>query len=236
MITTIMTCLRQQQDIELSIVGESRNKVEYQLLDKNHEIMAEVLVHIDRGDVIGDIFWHYEPSEEEIDEVAHILVADFDSDLVDSFILTMFYNDEELVTFELTHDDLFEDEEEEEYDLSEMDEGMYVDIRGDETVSLYFELIRDDVDSLTFNIYEEEPKRQKLGTVTIDLGGDEPSAIVDFMNPRDQHLREQIAYHLIDEVDKEIEYSTFTITMQYQDEVVDEYVFNVEEQTEFCDC
>lgn len=227
----------EQQDIELSIVGESRNKVEYQLLDKNHEIMAEVLVHIDRGDVIGDIFWHYEPSEEEIDEVAHILVADFDSDLVDSFILTMFYEDDELVTFELTHDDLLEEEDEDyEQDLFEMDESMYVDIQGDETVSLYFELIRDDVDSLTFNIYEEEPKRQKLGTATIDLGGDEPSAIVDFINPRDQHLREQVAYHLIDEVDKEIEYTTFTITMQYQDEVVDEYVFNVEEQAEFCGC
>lgn len=228
-----------KRDIELNIVGESRNKVEYQLLDRNHEIMAEVMVHLDRGDVIGDVYWHYEPTDEEMDEVAHILVADFDSDHVDTFTFAMFYGDEELVTFELTHDDLLDDEEEAmllgEIDLDEDD--IYVDIHGDDAANIHFELIRDDIDSLTFDVYEEEKGYSvRLGTATIDLDGEEPTAIIDFDNPRDQHLREQVAYYLIDELDKEVEYQTFTITMQYDDEVIDEYIFDIEEQPDFCDC
>ncbi|GAA0374475.1 hypothetical protein [Bacillus horti] len=226
----------EDSEIQLSIVGESRSQVEYQLLDQRQQLLAEALIHIDRGDVIGDVFWQTEPSEDDLDEVAHILVADFDSDFIDTFTFTMFYEDEELAVFELSHEDLFDFEDEEEEDegflsgeSSFVDEDeLYMDVHEEERIPLQVECVRDDGDSLTFELYEQDG--MKIGQATIDLGGEEPTAVVDFIEPRNRRFREQVAYHMIEELDKETDYHTFAITMQYQDEVVDEYHFHLEDQ------
>lgn len=227
-------------DLQLSIVGESRGKVEYQLLNKENELIAEAVLGLHRGDVQGNIYWHIQPSEEEIDEVAQIIVADFDPDQVDTFTFTMYYGDEEIATIDLTHGDFFDDDEEliyDELDTTYADNDLYVDVYADEDVTLHFEMIRDDIDTLTFDIYEEEGrKNSRLGTVTLNLEGEEPTALVQFVNPRDQQVREQIAYHLIEELEGETAYDTFTITMQYQDEVIDEYTFDLSEQPENMYC
>lgn len=226
-------------DYQLNIVGESRNRVEYQLLNKNHEIVAEAMMYIDQSDVYGDIFWHFEPSEEDIDEVTHIVVADFDQYSIDTFEFNMYFGDEEIARIELLHEDLTDDALEHDDDLEDYDgfededdeEIVYVDVYEDSDVNLHFELIRDDIDSMTFDIYEEEDERDtRIGTATIDLAGEEPSAWVDFVQPGDLHMREQIAYHLIDQLDSETDYTTFTITMQYMDETIDEFEFDVREQ------
>jgi hypothetical protein len=218
--------LEDDSELQLAIVGESRNKVEYQLLNKDNELVAEAELTIHRGDVSGDIYFNTEPSDEEIDEVAQVIIADFDSDQVDTFNFTVYYDDEELATLELTHEDFLDEDEE-----LVLDDDLYVDVYADEEMGLHFDLIRDDIDTLTFDIYDDEESRNvRLGSVVIDLSEDEVTALVDFVNPRDKSIREQIAYKLIDELDKETEFETFSITMQYQDEVIDEFVFDTTEQ------
>jgi hypothetical protein len=224
-----------EEEYYLNIVGENRNKVEYQLLNRDNELIAEAMLHLNRGDIEGDVFWHYDPTDDEIDEVAQVIVSDFDPDQVDTFTFSMYYREEEIATIELTHEDFLDDDEEVTYDDIDVDLGLddelYVDVYADEDIQLYFDLIRDDVDTMTFDIYEEDGRRNsRLGMVTLDLNGDEPTALVDFVNPRDQQVREQIAYRLIEELDKEAIYESFTITMQYQNEVIDEYTFEISEQ------
>jgi hypothetical protein len=218
-----------EEDFQLAIVGESRNMVEYQLLNKHNDLVAEAELQLHRGDVVGDIYWNYDPSDEEIDEIAQIIVSDFDPDQVDTFTLNMYYGEEQIATLELTHEDFFDSDEV--LDVSEDDDGLYVDVYADEDIQLFFDLIRDDIDSITFDIYEDEGKRNhRLGTVVLDMNNREITGLVDFVNPRDKEIREQIAYRMIEELDKETEYDTFTITMQYQDEVIDEFVFDTLEQ------
>ncbi|WP_202078316.1 hypothetical protein [Caldalkalibacillus salinus] len=244
------------EDLALQIVGESRNRVEYQLLDQYNNILAEAIMYIDRTDVLGDIFFHENPSEESIDEVTHVLVSDFDQDLIDSFEFRMFFDDVEIANIELTHEDLIEEEDVYDDDMMfeedvyiddgyniEDDEGyetayidgerdLYVDVYEDERVRLHFELIRDDIDTITFDIYEDGRRRStRLGMATVDLAG-EPSALIDFINPRDAHLRQQVAYQLMEELDKETDYNTFGVTMQYQGDIIDEYTFDIEDQRE----
>jgi hypothetical protein len=230
----------EEDELQLNIVGESRGKVEYQLLNKENELIAEAVLELHRGDVAGNIYWHVQPSDDEIDEVAQVIVADFDPDQVDTFTFTMYYGDEEIATIELTHGDFFDDDEEliyDDLDVGYTDNDLYVDVYADDDVKLHFEMIRDDIDTITFDIYEDEDrKNSRLGTVTLNLADDEPTALVQFVNPRDQQVREQIAYHLIEELERETVYDTFTITMQYQDEVIDEYAFDLSEQPENLYC
>lgn len=238
----------EEEDYELYIVGESRNRVEYQLLDKDHHLVAEAELSLRRGDIAGDIFWNHEPSEEEVDEVANILVNDFDPDMVDTFYFNMKYKDEIVATFELTHEDFIEDDEEMTYGEEDLDEytpldasnfmeqedEIYVDVYEDEDSDIQFELIRDDIDTVTFDIYEEESEpSHRLGSVTLNLDGKEITGLVDFINPRDKNVREQIAYQLMEELGDEIQFNTFTLTMQYNDEVIDEIAFDKRDQFDY---
>lgn len=234
-----MLDMEEEENIHLTIVGESRNKVEYQLLNKSNELIAEVLLDIHRGDVNGDIYWHEEPSDEQIDEVANIIVSDFDSDLFDTFAFHMIYDNEEIVTIELNHYDMLDDDIEEDQDIEENidDEELYVDVYEDEDTRLHFELIRDDIDTLTLDVYEEEDQRDsRLGTITINMDEEEITALVDFINPRDRSVREQLAYQLIEELESELDFETLTVSMQYNDEVIDEFVFDVHDQEELQPC
>lgn len=219
----------EDDELQLAIVGESRNEVEYQLLDRDNELVAEAEISIHRGDVKGEIYWQYNPTDEEIDEVAQIIVSDFDADQVDTFTFHIYFEEELIATLDLTHEDFFDDEE----IATVKEDDLYVDVYADEDIKLEFDMIRDDIDTITFDIYEKMRKEKvRLGSVTIDMITDEVTALVDFVNPRDKEIREQIAYKLIDELDKETEYETFSITMQYQDEVIDEFVFDTTEQPE----
>gem|GEM_PF-5223678 len=225
----------EDDELQLAIVGEARNKVEYQLLNRDNDLIAEAEVSIHRGDVTGNVHCHYSPTDEEIDELAEVIVSDFDPDQVDTFTFN-FYEDNELIaTLDLTHEDFFDDDEDLEV-VSELDDyddndDLYVDVYADEDINLHFDLVRDDIDTITFEIFEKIKKRDvKLGTVTLDMMQDELTGLVDFENPRDKEIREQIAYRIIDEIEKETDFDTLTLTMQYQDEVIDEFVFDTKEQ------
>lgn len=238
----------EEDDYELYIVGESRNKVEYQLLDRDHDLVAEAELTLKRGDISGDIYWNHEPSEDEVDEVANILVNDFDPDMVDTFYFNMKYKDEVVATFELTHEDLIDEDENIDFgeedledfepleatNILDQEDDIYVNVYEDEESDIYFQLIRDDIDTVTFDIYEEESEPgNRLGSVTLNLDGKEITGLVDFINPRDKNVREQIAYQLIEELGDEIQFNTFSLTMQYNDEVIDEIAFDKRDQFDY---
>lgn len=102
-----------------------------------------------------------------------------------------------------------------------------------EDVYLHFELVRDELDVLIYDIYEESGRRNsRLGSATIDVSTEEMTAFVEFLNPRDEELREQIAYHLIDMLEEAFDFQTLTVTMQYDEEVIDEYHFDIDDQAD----
>lgn len=227
---------------QLTITREMRDRVEYQIHNIAEDVIAEAIVHISGEDVTGEVIWEYDPTDAEVDGVTKLLVSDFDPDEIDTFAFVMYYDDEEVASVELTHNDLFDDDivsddhEGANYlDEMEDDDEEYVNVYDDDSTDLYFELIRDDVDVMMFDIYEDDGRKDsRLGMITVDLSETDVTAFVEFINPRDRHLREQIAYHFIDELDEEIGFESLTMTMQYDGEVIDEYHFDQDEQLDSC--
>ncbi|EGL83597.1 hypothetical protein CathTA2_0847 [Caldalkalibacillus thermarum TA2.A1] len=214
------------QELHLSVVRETRHRVEYQIHDENHEVVAEAVVYKSRDHVTGEVLWDDEPTEAEMDTVARLIMDECDDEEVESFSFVMYVDGEEIATIELTRDDPIEEEitgEEVELDIGQI-----------EGYDFTFDLIREEMDLLIYHIYEEtDEERIYLGTATADLSDDDATVLVEFENPRDRRLREQIVYHLIDELEEEAYFDTVTITMQYDDEVIDEYHFDYDDQPEY---
>ncbi|MGO4887090.1 hypothetical protein ACJ2A9_04970 [Anaerobacillus sp. MEB173] len=205
---------------ELVIVGEDKNQVEYQLFDEENDLIAEAMIKVKGSNVKGKVFWNYMPDDDEIDRAASSIVTDFDEEQIRTFRIKMFFEDEELVVIDLANDrgnDVF-------------DENYYVEEHEDNEFPLHFERIFNEDHTVIFDIYEETQNNNRIGTVTILKGSREVKGYLDFINPLDEQIREQIAYRLITEVDKEVDYDSFSLTMMYLGEIIDEFVFDELEQ------
>lgn len=203
---------------ELVIVGERRNQVEYHVYDREQNWLAEVFVSINGADVSGEVNWNDSPTEAELEAVADLLVSDFDENEIDSFHIEMKYDGALLETIELTHEDLLDDR----YDYRENE---WVQEEDYSAV-----LIRDDGDTLTYDIYDG-PYNGKLpiGTATVDISSRELAGFIDFRDPGSEDEREQIASILLRELDKEKDYRTANFTMLYKNEPIDEILFESEQ-------
>lgn len=119
-------------------------------------------------------------------------------------------------------------------DEEEHDEETYVDVEADDDVELVIEWVREEVDTLILDIYEQHGEESLyLGQATVNIGDKEMTVLVDFENPGHGELREQVAYHLVDLLEEEYQFETITITMQYNDEVIDEFHFDYQDQVGF---
>lgn len=115
----------------------------------------------------------------------------------------------------------------------ELEGEILVDVVEDDDYNLVIEWVREDVDTLILDVYEEEEKESiYLGRVTVHLGEEDLTALVEFEHPRHRKLREQLAYHLVDLLENEYGFERITITMQYENEVIDEYHFDYADQDE----
>lgn len=95
-------------DYQLTIVRETEHKVEYTVEDHHEQPVASANVYILESDVVGEISWHFEPTDDQINQLTKIFVSDFDQDVIDQVSLIMFYGEEEIATVELTHEDIDE--------------------------------------------------------------------------------------------------------------------------------
>lgn len=211
---------KQERGYELVIVNETRNSVDYHVYDKEAELVAEAALHVYGSEVIGDITWKFDPFDEEMDIVTELIVADFDEEQTDAFVFHMIFNGETVDTVELTHIDM----------LDLMDETQAVDemwIPTEEDYSIV--LVRDDMDTLSYEIYQQSYGGLPIGTATVDISSRQLTGFIDFREPGDSNDRELIATLLLDELDKEKEYETFNISMLYRNKLIDEIMFETEQ-------
>ncbi len=201
---------------ELVIVGERRNKVEYHVYDQNQEWIAEAMMTLYGPDVSGEVIWKHEPSEEEIEHVTDLIVSDFDENEIDTFAIDMKYDGRRIETIQLTHKDL-------------LNKGVAAQVSSDSDDNDYSILLtRDDGDALTYEIYQTSYGSLPIGTATIDISRRQLTGFIDFREPGASDDREQIAALLLRELEKEKDYDTFSLTMLYQNEPIDEIVFESE--------
>ncbi|WP_010274794.1 hypothetical protein [Paenibacillus senegalensis] len=212
---------------ELVEVNETDNEVEYHVYDEEENWIAEVIVQIDDHYGHGDIHWLHEPSDEEIDGVTELLVFDFDDTEIMSMDIHHFYEGRMLVHMEL----YAEDEQQELAYEAEDDSEAYDDDQ--ETISglsndYSVVLIRDDQDTLTYEIYRQPSGGLPIGTATIDI---ESRALTGFVDLRQKDIGEEtevIAALLMQELDKEKDYDSLNLTMLHGDEIVEEIMMETE--------
>ena len=207
--------VRHPQVGELVIVGESRNKVEYHLYGPNGEWLAEAFVRIDGADVVGEIYWQREPSDDEMERAARLIVSDFDEEEIDTFSLDMNYDGNVLETIELTHEQLLDGEQSRSGSKRPV-------LKNEYTVAL----ARDDGDTLTYEIYEGG---HSVGTATVDIAQPRLTGIIAFRDEGCSRDRAFIATLLLDELDKEKEYDSLHLTMLVDNKPIDELLIETKE-------
>jgi hypothetical protein len=210
--------LRKHLSYELVIVGEKRNSVEYHIYNMESELVGEATLHVYGSDIVGDVEWHFDPFEEEMDYVAKLIVSDFNEDETDTFIFNMNYNGETMDTIELTHINLLDTEE-------PIWSDRQVQNRDDYTVVM----ARDDGDTLTYEIYQQSYGGLPIGTATVDISERQLTGFIDLREPGNSDDRELIATLLLEELDKEKKYETFNLSMLYRNKLIDEILFETDQ-------
>lgn len=203
---------------ELAIVGESRNRVEYHLYDRDKKWAAEAFVRINGADIYGEVDWKLEPSDEELEAAVNILVSDFDPDEIDTFWIEMIFAGDVIETIELTHEDLLEEDEANKDELF-----AFADNRGYSVI-----LVRDDGDTLTYDLFEKNRGGLPIGQATVDLSSRELTGYIDFRDDCSPSDREMIGSLLMRELDKEQDYESLNLTMLVNNEPIDEIWFESE--------
>ncbi|QYR20695.1 hypothetical protein KZ483_23380 [Paenibacillus sp. sptzw28] len=197
-------------DFQLVVADKKRNRLRFHLFNEAGELAAEAFLRTSDSDVIGHISWEFEPADEEIERVTEMIVSKYNDDLVDTFVLDHRFEGELLETVELTHEDLLDTPVEN------------IGASGEDRFSVI--LVRDDVDALTYEIYEES-ESLPIGTATVDIQSRRLTGFIDF---RDRSFVDDagvISSLLMRELDKEKDYNGLNLSLMHRNELVDELVF-----------
>ncbi|WP_442601348.1 hypothetical protein [Paenibacillus sp. KN14-4R] len=202
---------------ELVLIAISHGKAEYYIYNEDKQVMAEVFCEIHGQDVFGTIDWLFDPMEDEMEGAADLIAAEFEDSAIDSFVLDMCYDGEIVDTVELLHEALLEYSDQDILD-AEMDMNEY-----------HIELVRDDGDTVTYEIYNMSYGALPIGSATVDLSHQQITGFIDFRSTNELDDRVQIAKILMDEVDKERDCDHFNVTMLCNNELIDELFLEAEQ-------
>jgi hypothetical protein len=215
-----------KENYHLVIVGEGRRKVEYHVYDDDQEWVAEAMMHIKGEDVVGEVYWLFEPTEEEIEDITELLVSDFNEEDIDTFVINHNFEDERIETIDLTHSDLLDQAIEQ---VPGKRRQAINRIQSQEEEDYTVVLARDDEDMLTYEIYEQSHGGLPVGTATVDISQRLLTGFIEFHDPANSNDLDKIAALLMRELDKEKEYTGINLTMLYQNEPVDEMIIECEQ-------
>jgi hypothetical protein len=89
-------------------------------------------------------------------------------------------------------------------------------------------LVRDDGDTLTYDLYDQALGGLPIGQATVDVSSRELTGFIDFRDPGSSIDSEFIGSLLMNELDKEKDYESLNLTMLVNNEPVDEILFETE--------
>jgi hypothetical protein len=218
--------------LELVIVGEEDNRIEYHIYGKKNIWLAEAMFVVEETEVFGDVNWMVKPSEDEIEAATELIVSDFDEEEIDSFLIEMRYQGVTLESIELTHEDMLALEnqwtsndnlgEVESTELSKYDD----DSDDDGDSRLYsVKLIRDDADALTYDIYDVSHRGLPVGRATVDISHRQLTGFIELHEPTRSKDREIVAIALLRELEKNKEYESFNVTMLHDNKRIEDILF-----------
>jgi hypothetical protein len=204
--------------LELVIVGESDNRIEYHIYGKRKAWLAEAFFTIEETEVMGEVNWMVKPNDDEIEAAADLIVSDFDEKAIDTFLIEMKYQDVTLESIELTHEDMLDFK-----DQWEKSGGNKKKKQKNRQFTAV--LVRDDADTLTYDIYEQTQGGLPVGRATVDISQRRLTGFIDFREPTRSGDREIVATTLLRELDKEKDYDSLNLTMIHQNKRIEDIYF-----------
>mgnify|MGYP006976754615 CR=1 FL=1 len=204
--------------LELVIVGERGNRIEYHLYDGDKNWLAEAFCTVDGGKVRGEVNWMRDPDDEEMEAAADLVASDFDERGIEEFRIDMKREGELLETFELTHADPY----------PESDEAGRERGRGGES-EFTAVLVRDDDGTLTYDIYDQTQGGLPVAQAAVDISGRRVTGVVDIRDPASPTDRENMAMAVLRELDKERDCDSLNLTMMHRDRRIENILFENEQ-------
>ncbi|KRE44862.1 hypothetical protein [Paenibacillus sp. Soil522] len=202
-------------EYELVMVNKKRNRIEYHIYDNKGKWIAEAILRTDHADISGDVRWVFEPDDNEVQNITELLVTDFDEETIDTFMINHKFDGELLETVELTHEDLLDTPIEEIGDIPKKKDYSVI-------------LARDDGDVLTYEIYQQSAGKLPIGTATVNIEHRRLTGFIDFRHRSNVNNAEVISSLLMQELDKEKDYSGLNLSLMFKNELVDELIFDNE--------
>jgi hypothetical protein len=90
-------------------------------------------------------------------------------------------------------------------------------------------LTREDGDTLIYEVYQQSYGGLPIGKATVDISNDQLEGFIDFREPGQLAGRECIALLMMEELDKEMDYESFNLTMLFQNKPFEEFVYEVDQ-------
>lgn len=210
----------QAETYELVIVEEDDDLLQYHIYKQSDEsLTAEAFIAFHGSAVTGDMLWKRMPNEDELDAVTELLISDFDEEQIDEITIDMKHNGEVFERIELVLSDDLADEDDERYDD---DHAVYG--QNDYTAVL----VRDEGDVLIYDVYDLEKDDSSIAQATIDISRLKITGILEFEQETNESMREAIAESVMDELEKEINFDSFHVTMMHNRVPIDNILFENE--------
>ncbi|WP_314588803.1 hypothetical protein [Paenibacillus terrigena] len=222
----------EDETLRLEVISAGRHVTVYEVYDMEEDDLLAVSVVKQYGaDAIGEVRWDRLPSEEEMDQVTALIVRDLDEQLMDTIHLEMKLGDMQLQTMALTHEDLLDDGEDEEFEEDEEEAEIFMNASlMEHTFEGYsIEPVRDDNLVLTYAIYHHERYGAvPVGIATVDIGDEGLSGFIELDVPGTTEDRAHMCTLLMRELDKSVDYEALHLTLMFRNEVIDEIQFENE--------
>lgn len=89
-------------------------------------------------------------------------------------------------------------------------------------------LTREDGDTLVYEVYQQSHGGLPIGRATVDVSNYQLEGFIDFREPGQLEDREYIALLMMQELDKEKDYESFNLTMLFQNQPFEEFVYEAD--------
>jgi len=149
----------------------------------------------------------------------HVIASEHNVGVIESF------SDEPEFEVDVDLDTRYDDGDPAEREWLEMQDD---DVYDSDDEAFDIVLTRDDGDTLTYDIYDHSHGDVSVGTATVDISGSDISGFIEFRDVGNEEEREAIASILMQEIDKQREFDTCSLTMLYQNEPFEEVLFENE--------
>ncbi|NHN31226.1 hypothetical protein [Paenibacillus agricola] len=90
-------------------------------------------------------------------------------------------------------------------------------------------LTREDGDTLIYEVYQQSHGGLPIGKATVDISNDQLEGFIDFREPGQLADRECIALLMMQELDKETAFESFNLTMLFQNQPFEEFVYEADQ-------